>query len=229
MCGRFTLRTPLHRLIDQFLLAPDPDLSLKPRFNIAPTQTIVAVRQRRERRQRELAPLHWGLIPSWAKDPAIGNRMINARSETVAEKPSFRSAFKHRRCLIVSDGYYEWQKQGSRKQPYFFHQADDQPFAFAGLWECWTDPESGTSRETATILTTEANSLVLPFHHRMPVILETADYERWLDPDLSDQARLQPLLVPRESDSLVVDPVSTLVNSPRNDDPRCLQPPPELF
>ena len=229
MCGRFSLRTPLHQLIDQFLLTSPPDLSLTPRFNIAPTQTIMAVRRQAEHPERELAAFHWGLIPSWSKDAKIGNRMINARSETVAEKPSFRDAFKHRRCLILCDGYYEWQAEGGRKQPYFFHREDDQPFAFAGLWERWTDPQSGSNKETTTILTTAASEAVRPFHHRMPVILGADDYDCWLDPEQSDRSLLEPLLVPQSAENLLIDPVSTLVNSPRNDDPRCLEPPRRLF
>jgi putative SOS response-associated peptidase YedK len=155
--------------------------------------------------------------------------MINARSETVAEKPSFRAAFKTRRCLVLTDGYYEWQQRGSRKQPYFFHRSDDQPFAFAGLWERWLDPQSGSNKETATILTTAANEQIEPFHHRMPVILEPENYDRWLDPELSDRSVLEPLLTAQPSEDLIIDPVSTLVNSPRNDDSRCLEPPRELF
>lgn len=229
MCGRFALRCSLHQLVDQFLLASNPDLSLKPRFNIAPTQTIIALRRPAGSPDRELASFHWGLIPSWAKDPAVGNRMINARSETVAEKPSFRAAFKTRRCLVLTDGYYEWQQRGSRKHPYFFHRNDDQPFAFAGLWERWLDPQSGNSKETATILTAAANEKIAPFHHRMPVILKPENYDSWLDPELSDRSVLDPLLTTQPPKALIIDPVSTLVNSPRNDDPRCLEPPRELF
>ncbi len=229
MCGRFALRCSSHQLVDQFLLASNPDLSLKPRFNIAPTQPIMALRRQAGSPNRELASFHWGLIPSWAKDPAIGNRMINARSETVAEKPSFREAFKSRRCLVLTDGYYEWQKRGSRKQPYFFHCHDTQPIAFAGLWDRWQAPQSGDSKETATILTTAANEQIEPFHHRMPVIMEPGNYDRWLDPELTDQSVLEPLLATQPPETLVIDPVSTLVNSPRNDDSRCLEPPRELF
>jgi len=229
MCGRFALRCSLHQLVDQFLLTSPPDLSLPPRFNIAPTQTIMALRRLAGNQNRELAALHWGLIPAWAKDPAIGNRMINARSETVAEKPSFRESYKNRRCLILSDGYYEWQKRGSRKHPFFFHRDDDQPFAFAGLWERWQDPQSGNPTETATILTTAANEQIEPFHHRMPVILDPEKYDDWLDPEETEPSRLGPLLQAQPPANLVIDPVSTLVNSPRNDDPRCLEPPRELF
>ena len=229
MCGRFALRCSSHQLIDQFLLTSSPDLSLKPRFNIAPTQTIMALRCPDGSRGRELAAFHWGLIPAWAKDPAIGNRMINARSETAAEKPSFRAAFKDRRCLILTDGYYEWQKRGSRKHPFFFHREDDQPFAFAGLWERWQDPQSGDRKETATILTRAANEQIEPFHHRMPVILEPENYDDWLNPQQSDRSILAPLLKTQPPANLVIDPVSTLVNSPHNDDPRCLEPPRERF
>jgi len=229
MCGRFALRASLHQLIDQFLFTPGPDLTLKPRFNIAPTQPIMAVRYGNDDCPRELAAFHWGLVPSWANDPDMGARMINARSETVAAKPSFREAFRHRRCLIPADGYYEWQKEGRRKQPHFFHRADHQPFAFAGLWESWTDPQSGQSRESTTILTRAANDVTRPIHDRMPVILEVEDYERWLDPRLTDQDSLQSLVMSPGPEDLAVDRVSMRVNSPRNDDEGCLEPPRELF
>lgn len=229
MCGRFALRAPLHQLIDQFLFTPGPDLALQPRFNIAPTQPIMALRYGNDDCQRELAAFHWGLVPSWANDAGMGARLINARSETVAAKPSFREAFRQRRCLVPADGYYEWQKEGRRKQPHFFHRADHQLFAFAGLWESWTDPESGHHRESATILTRAANRVTRPIHDRMPVILNVEDYDRWLDPALTDQDSLQSLLMSPGPEDLAVDRVSTRVNSPRNDDAGCLEPPRELF
>ncbi|MFO0898004.1 MAG: SOS response-associated peptidase [Pirellulales bacterium] len=163
MCGRFTLRQVPHEWVKQLAL---PIFS--PRYNIAPTQQVLAIRQREG--IREAVELRWGLIPSWADDPKIGNRLINARAETVATKPAFRQAYKRRRCLILADGFYEWQKQGKTKQPYFIHRPDDQPFAFAGLWEWW----KGNVLEIAscTIITTEANELMRPLHDRMPVILQ---------------------------------------------------------
>jgi len=165
--------------------------------------------------------LRWGLVPSWAKDPSIGVRMINARAETIAEKPSFRSAFKHRRCLIPTDGYYEWAKAGKKKQPYFIRMKDRQPFAMAGLWESWKSPE-GETIETFTIITCEANSMMKPFHHRMPVILDEELWGEWLDPENNDVDRLKGYLVPYDSSKMEAFPVSPLVNNPRNDSPQCV-------
>jgi putative SOS response-associated peptidase YedK len=161
--------------------------------------------------------LRWGLIPSWAKDPAMGAKLINARAETVAEKPSFRSAFRHRRCLVVADGFYEWQKQEGKKQPFYFRLQDGQPFAFAGLWESWKDP-NGEVVDSCTILTTEANQLMQPIHDRMPVILASQDYDLWLDPTVQSE-QLQNLLQPFPSEAMVSYPVSTKVNKPTNDTP----------
>ncbi len=210
-------------LMEQFLFDLAPDYSWAPRYNIAPTQEIAALRAGGEKGSRSLVALRWGLIPSWAKDPNIGNRMINARAETVAEKPSFRNAMKRRRCLVLSDGYYEWQKQGPKepKQPFYICMEDERPFAYAGLWESWKDP-SGKRLESCTIITTEANSLTRPIHDRMPVILPGDSYDHWLDPTLLDAAELQPLLTSFPSDEMKTFPVSTLVNSPRNDDPACV-------
>jgi putative SOS response-associated peptidase YedK len=223
MCGRFTLRTPSNVLVTQFQLAVDPQLPL--RFNIAPTQPVAVVRQTSADSPRELAMLHWGLIPSWAKDPKMGARMINARAETVAEKPSFRAAFRRRRCLVLADGYYEWQSTGGRsKQPYYIRRRDDAPFAMAGLWEHW--PKGDPPIESCTVITTAANDLTRPIHDRMPVILNEADYARWLDPELEDAGAL---LMPQEEGTLRADCVSTHVNRPANDDPRCIEVQRELF
>ncbi len=231
MCGRFTLRTPQNVLIEQFQLATGPPLS--PRYNVAPTQSIAAVRRTTDEPQRQLVLLRWGLIPSWAKDPSIGNRMINARGESVADKPAFRAAFKRRRCLVLADGYYEWQKTGKKKQPYLFHMQDDRPFAFAGLWESWTggksDDEPAEPLETCTIITTNASDFTRSIHDRMPVILDGADFDLWLDPDMQDREKIEPLLQPYESPELTADPVSTHVNSPKNDDPKCVELQRELF
>jgi putative SOS response-associated peptidase YedK len=169
MCGRFTLGLTADAIASAF--AVEVDLALEPRLNIAPTQPIATVIQSSQDFYRQLQLMQWGLIPSWAKDTAIGNKLINARSETVMEKPSFRAAFKYRRCLIPADGFYEWKKLERRKQPYYNHK----PFAFAGLWENWNNIL------TCTILTTEANERVQPIHERMPVILHPEDYDRWLD------------------------------------------------
>lgn len=221
MCGRFTLRTPLNRLVERFLfeLQDDP---LPPRFNIAPSQPVAAVRQVDASAPRQLAMLRWGLIPSWSKDPSIAYKLINARSETVAEKPSFRSAFKQRRCLILSDGYYEWQKVSSKKkQPYYIRLKDDTPFAFAGLWETWQQPD-GTPLETCTIITTEANDLTSPIHPRMPVILDSSTYEAWLSASSDEAENLKGCLQMYPAEAMDVFPVSTLVNSPKNESAECI-------
>jgi putative SOS response-associated peptidase YedK len=221
MCGRFTLRTPASAVAEQFGLAEI--LPLEPRFNIAPTQTVAVVRQSRESRgARELVWMRWGLIPGWADDPAIGNRMINARAETAAQKPAFRQAFRRRRCLLVADGFYEWQRVGKRKQPYYLRMRDERPFGMAGLWETWRSPEDETIR-SCTILTTEANSLVVAVHDRMPVIIDAADYDRWLDPAIEDPDELTPLLYPYSSNAMVAYPVGDRVNKPGNDGPGCVE------
>lgn len=225
MCGRFTLRTPSHILLPQYSLNDEVDFL--PRYNIAPTQSVVAIRRSRASEERQLAMLKWGLVPFWAKDPSIGNRMINARAETVASKPSFRIPFRRRRCLILADGYYEWQKTNrGNKQPYYIRMKEDRPFTFAGLWESWGDQkkqQSGLAWETCTIITTYANQMTRPIHDRMPVILDPSDHGLWLDPDILDVARLEPLLTPFDSKAMVAGPVSTRVNRPTMDDPRCIE------
>jgi putative SOS response-associated peptidase YedK len=223
MCGRFTLRTPLSKLIEQFAVETQQQLQLEPRFNVAPSQPVAAVRVPAPDQSRELVLLHWGLVPSWAEDPSIGNRMINARAEGVAEKPSFRNAFKKRRCLIPADGYYEWQKQGAKKQPYLIHLPGHEPFAFAGLWEHWRGTQDGEPLESCTIITTDANDATRAIHNRMPVILAPCDYALWLDPAVQDRGRLESLLVPFTSTELVAEPVSTHVNNPRNEDEQCVR------
>jgi len=196
---------------------------LAPRYNIAPTQPVAAVRINRDTKERELTHLHWGLIPSWAKDPGIGSRMINARSETAAEKPSFRGAFKYRRCLVPADGFYEWQKLNGRKQPVRIHMKDGQPFAIAGLWEHWMDP-GGSEIESVTLLTTTPNELLEPVHNRMPVILAPEDYELWLDLGAQHPGEVQHLLGPYPAEGMDFYPVSTHVNNPHNEDPQCIEP-----
>ena len=220
MCGRFTLHSRLNLLLQQFAIEAGPDLA--PRYNIAPTQLAPVVRVPNVGVPRQMVALRWGLVPFWAKDLAIGNRMINARAETVASKPSFRSAFKKRRCLVPTDGYYEWKKVGKAKQPYFIRKADETPFAMAGLWESWhTGKEDAV--ETFTIITTEANEATTAIHDRMPVIVSPDDYEMWLDPEFEGQEPLQALLRPYESGDMALDPVSTHVNSPRNEDAECIR------
>lgn len=216
MCGRYTMATPGQSLKKHFQLDTVPELPF--RYNIAPTQNVAAVRATGS--GRELSLLRWGLIPHWADDPKIGYRLINARADTVASKPSFRSAFKQRRCLIAADGFYEWQKQDGAKQPFFIRRKDGEPFAFAGLWEHWQGVEEAI--ESCTIITTEANELMQPIHDRMPVILAPADYDRWLDPAVQKPDLLQPLLRPFAADALTATPVSTRVNNPRNEGPKCI-------
>jgi putative SOS response-associated peptidase YedK len=217
MCGRFTLAAPAAEIADFFEV--DARLNLRPRYNIAPTQEIPVVRAKEE--GRELALLRWGLVPAWAKDPAIGNRMINARAESVAEKPAFRAAFKARRCLVPADGFYEWQRAGKRKQPFYIRRKDRAPFAFAGLYERWHDRAESESLETFAIITTEPNSLMAPIHNRMPVIIPEEAYDRWLDPEETGDPDL---LVPYPEEELTAYPISTWVNSPAHDDERCIEP-----
>jgi len=212
MCGRFTLRTPLTVLTQQFLfeLGELPQIEWPAaRDNICPTQDVAVVRQAAGG-GRELALLHWGLIPSWAKDKKIASSLINARCETVAEKPAFRTALARRRCLILADGFYEWKKEGKQKLPFLFESKDKRPFAFAGLWERWRGcgpsgqrpDESIPPLESCTIITTEANELCCPVHERMPVILDPADYDLWLDPSVTDSRRLLPLLTPYPAEQM---------------------------
>lgn len=219
MCGRFTLATSGTQLAAQFALTEVPQLA--PRYNIAPTQSVAAVRAAAN--GRELALLRWGFVPVWAKDPSIGARMINARAETAAEKPSFRTALRQRRCLIPADGFYEWQAVPGGKQPFYFHMADGAPFALAGLWERWKSPE-GAPLESCTILTTEANDLLRPFHDRMPVIIAPEEYARWLDPALRDPEAVHDLLSPYDSDLMAAHPVSREVNRVANDGPQLIAP-----
>jgi len=228
MCGRFTLSAPPDQLATLFELPEEPVIA--PRYNVAPTQPVAIVRAKPQSEQpvtREWALTYWGLIPSWSKDPSIGAKMINARSETVAEKPSFRAAFKRRRCLVPATGFYEWQKNGKAKQPYYITTPDGDPFAIAGLWEYWEGPD-GSALESCTLLTTTANAVMEPLHDRMPVIVRPEDYVQWLGsgrdetPQSLDQ--LQHLLRPYDDDGLVAYPVSTYVNNARNEGAQCIQP-----
>jgi putative SOS response-associated peptidase YedK len=221
MCGRYTLSSPSDLVADLFELPSPPQLAA--RFNIAPTQEAPIVRVDDEDGQRRLEPLRWGLVPFWSKDVSIGQRLINARAETVAEKPSFRNSLKRRRCLVVADGFYEWQPVGGRKQPFYFRRADAAPFAMAGLWDRW-DKGEDAALETFTILTTEPNQLVAEVHRRMPVILHPADFARWLDPALDMADDLAELTAPFPADEMEGYPVSTFVNNPANDTPRCIEP-----
>ncbi len=206
-------------IAEVFALSEVP--SLEPRYNIAPTQLVPTVLRKLEHSDRQFQMLRWGLIPSWAKEPGIGARLINARAETVTEKPSFRTAFRHRRCLVVADGFYEWQRQERKKQPFYFRLQDGKPFAFAGLWEHWEAPD-GELIESCTILTTAANELLRPIHDRMPVILDRKDYDLWLDPTVQKIEPLQHVLRPYQSEAMISYQVSTAVNNPANNSPECI-------
>ncbi len=219
MCGRFTLTISGDEIAKCFQVSEVQDGP--PRYNIAPSQEILTIVQRLQG-QRQLKAMKWGLIPSWSFDVKIGSKLLNARGETVAEKPSFRNAFKHRRCLIIADGFYEWQNPRKNKQPYYIHLKTRQPFAFAGLWEVWN---SGQTEEilSCCIITTEANELMKPLHHRMPVILSRDAYSQWLDPNVSNRDILESFLTPYESDAMSAYQVSQKVNRPTNDHPDCLK------
>lgn len=224
MCGRYSLKTPADTLARHFRLSKIPSVS--PRFNIAPSQPIAVVRIPAPQDDRECVQVRWGLIPSWAKDPAIGNRMIIARAETVSEKPAFREALARSRCLVPADGYYEWQRRdrmGQRKQPFYIRLRDGRPFAFAGLWERWTGPD-GKAVETCAILTTEPNESLREIHDRMPVILDPNDYDQWLDPYLRQAQLLQPLFRPYPPEDMTAYPVNLRVNDPSHDIPACIEP-----
>lgn len=209
MCGRFAFYSPSEAAVALFGVQATAEVH--PRYNIAPTQFVAAIRNSDDA-ERELVMLRWGLVPSWAKDPSIGNRMINARAETVAEKPSYRAAYRHRRCIVLADGFYEWQKAGDIKTPYFISLASGAPFALAGLWENWSDKESGDSLQTTTLITTAANDFMAPMHHRMPVILEANTAGEWLAGSndlLDDVAAITP--------QLQAWPVDRRVNNARNE------------
>jgi putative SOS response-associated peptidase YedK len=222
MCGRFTLLVPAEELAQAFDLPAVPEV-VPPRYNIAPTQPVAIVRLDRDRQQRELAYVNWGLIPSWADDPAIGNRMINARAETAAEKPAFRAAFKYRRCLVPASGFYEWQRRNGAKQPYYIYPAKGLVLGLAGLWERWVHPD-GSEIQSCTILTTTPSDDVSRLHNRMPLILDPADYSTWLSSDGANLDELQHLLRPAPEGTLAAEPVSTFVNRPGNEGPECITP-----
>jgi putative SOS response-associated peptidase YedK len=209
MCGRFAFYSPAEATAALFGATGATDL--KARYNIAPTQFIAAIRSDEEA-GRELTEFRWGLVPFWAKDPSIGNRMINARAETVAEKPSFRNAYRKRRCLVLADGFYEWHTEGGVKVPYFISLASGEPFAFAGLWEHWESKETGEALQTATIITTEANRYLSQLHHRMPVVLEPDTADRWMAGDMAllDEAATA-------GPALQAWPVDRKVNNARNE------------
>lgn len=219
MCGRFTLRTPTETIADLFAGLSVPEIT--PNYNIAPTQTVAAIRN--DSQGKEFALLRWGLLPSWASDKKMGARMINARCETVREKPAFRAAFKRRRCLVLADGFYEWLKTSDGKQPMYITMKDDHLFAMAGLWEVNKKIED-QKIETCTVITTSANPLVASIHDRMPVILPENRYDIWLDTSFEDQDALQDLLEPFDADQMIARPVSKNVNKVSYNAPDCIEP-----
>lgn len=219
MCGRYTLTIDASVLATLFELEPLVELS--PRYNIAPSQPVPIVRSGGETR-REWAWARWGLIPSWAKDTKIGNKMINARAETAADKPSFRSAFKSRRCLLPADGFFEWVKTPNGKQPHHIRFADRRAFAFGGLWERWTPPD-GEVITSCTILTTRPNDVIAPLHDRMPVIIPPALFDDWIAAGPISADGAEAMLLPHPADGMEAVPVGTMVNKPGNDDPRCIE------
>ena len=221
MCGRFTQERPTSELAAIF---EAEDLADAPggRYNVAPTDEAAVVVQREDR--RAVTAYRWGLIPHWAEDPKIGNRLFNARAETLATSPMFGEAFRRRRCLVPVDSFYEWRRDGRIRQPFRVVRSDHRPFALAGLWSGWRDPETGEVRRTFTIVTTTPNDEMRPIHDRMPVLVPPGAWSRWLDPSLPDPGELQGLLVPAEGGSLEVYPVSRAVNDVRNDGPGLIEP-----
>ena len=219
MCGRYLVTAEPELIMDVFHLSEPPLVS--PTWNAAPTQQLPVVRFSQE--GHRLDHLRWGLVPPWAKDLAIGNRMINARSETAADKPSFREAFRQRRCLVVVDGFYEWKREGDQKHPFCIRLENNRPFGLGGLWERWTSPE-GEDVETFTILTTTPNTLMAPLHDRMPVIIEEEQHERWLAADLQDPGQVACLMRPFSAEAMFAYEVTKHVNSSGNNDEGCLVP-----
>lgn len=218
MCGRYSLASSPEEILAEFGIG-DESAGLGPRYNIAPQTPVAVIGMGREGKKR-LGMLRWGLVPWWSKEPAIGARMINARAETLSTKPAFREPFERRRCLILADGFYEWKREGSRKIPMRIRQPDGRPFAFAGIWDRWRDPQ-GQPLHTCAIVTTAANELLRPIHDRMPVILGRSDREAWLDPTRSPE-QLRPLLRPFDG-PLEAYAVSTIVNVAANDVPECIE------
>jgi putative SOS response-associated peptidase YedK len=222
MCGRFASRGTAKDIEKEFKVGKLNKLIFEPRYNIAPSQPIAAVLETDG--ERMVSELRWGLIPAWAKDAAIGSKLINARAETLSEKPSFKNAFRSRRCIIPASGFYEWAKKGAHaKQPFYFYLKEKPVFGFAGLWEEWLDKESGELVETCTIITTEANEVLEPVHDRMPVILKAENYDQWLDEKLKDTGRLQHLLAPYPAEEMTAHAVGKAVNSPAYDSPELIE------
>ena len=225
MCGRFVQASSPELLVARFGVDEPAAARHEPSYNVAPRATVYAVRDRAGDDggcRRYLSDLRWGLIPSWAKDPKVGDRMINARAESLADKPAYERAFRRHRCLVPAEGFYEWQRRGSRKQPMFIHRRDGEPMAFAGLWAAWRDANGEWLRSCA-IVTTNANNTVAPLHDRMPVVLEERDWDCWLDPGSGDVDALRHLLQPASDDLLVAYPVGSAVNSADNDGPELVE------
>lgn len=217
MCGRYTLTNGAKAIRNVFGVDVPKEL-LWPRYNIAPTQPVLAVRTHPHKAgEREAVGLHWGLVPPWADDVSIGNRLINCRSETAAEKNAFKNAYRRRRCLIPCSGFFEWKKLSSKtKQPYYIQMADEQPFGLAGIWEHWQDA-NGNELESCTILTTEPNELMADLHNRMPVIIDPMDHAKWLDAHLQEYAEIEKMAQPYPRELMMAHPVSQRVGSPKND------------
>jgi putative SOS response-associated peptidase YedK len=218
MCGRFSRKATLQAIVDEFEIE-EQDEKVKPSYNVAPGQEIAVVLKDEN---KKLSLLKWGLIPSWAKDPTIGSRMINARAETLSEKPSFKHSLRRKRCIIIADGFYEWKKEGAHKIPMYIFLKSGKLFGFAGLWDTWTAPE-GNKIATCTIITTSPNKLIEEIHNRMPVILPKENVDRWLDPSIQDESKVLPLLQPYPADEMDAYPVSRLVNSPKNNSPEVIK------
>ncbi len=218
MCGRFSRKATLQAIVDEFEIA-EVNGQIEPSYNVAPGQDVAVILKNDT---RKLGLLKWGLIPSWSKDPKIGNRMINARAETLAEKPSFKHPVRRKRCLIVADGFYEWKKEGKQKIPMYIFLKDQKPFVFAGLWDTWTSPE-GKKVSTCTIITTEPNKFMEKIHNRMPVILPRDHIDIWLNREVQDEHRVLPLLKPYPEKEMDAYEVSRMVNSPKNNSPQVIQ------
>jgi putative SOS response-associated peptidase YedK len=219
MCGRLSQATSAEKA--QRILDIINSLDMEARYNIAPSQSIAAVRQD-SNHNNKWAILHWGLIPFWAKEKKIGYKMINAKAETLGQKPAFRNAYKNHRCIIPADGFYEWKKIAGAKQPYYIRNKTEEPLMFAGLWERWKG--EGEEIESCTIITTPANDLIKPLHDRMPAIITKEMWNKWLDPEITDVSQFQVMLAPYPSKQLTAYAVSRMVNTPANDSPECIEP-----
>jgi putative SOS response-associated peptidase YedK len=222
MCGRYRL-SRRKQLVEEYFDTESDEPEWTPRYNIAPSQPVPVIRQNPKEPRRELSLMRWGLIPSWAKDASVAARMINARSETAGTKPAFRDPLTNRRCLIPADGFYEWQRTGKVKQPYCFEVNDGELFAFAGIWDRWTDPNRNAV-ETFSILTTSPNAVTSAVHDRMPVILDRDSYDMWLDPGMRDVTTASELLKPCDAQLMRCYPISTRINHVANDDQECSAP-----